>query len=556
MTRRKKIWIAASAGTAIAVVSGLAIAASILSRRFEPFIREQAIAYLSQRFQSDVQLEGLKIRVPKASPLKLIRSKGAGTSVRVEGSGIALRRRAFQDVEPVLSIGRFSFEVDLGTLWERKPIVRSVVLDRMSIRVPPKGERRLTAEAAAPQAPATGGQSAPQVRIEDVLIRETVLTVLPKDPTRNPLVFAIRQLQLKSAGPVGTAMTYEAALRNPKPPGEIVSRGRFGPWVADDPAQTFLAGDYTFENADLGVFNGIAGILRSTGSFEGSLSAINAKGEATVPDFRLKMAGNRVPLKAQFEVLVDGTNGNTVLKPVRATLGSTWFTTSGGIIKHEGDRRRSINLNVNMPKGNMRDLLRLTSKQPPMLEGVVALKTKIGIPPLSGKVRERLTLDGEFHLSNGHFLRANIQEQLDNLSRRGQGQPKNKEINEVFSGMSGRFKLSNEILTFEKLTFAVPGADVALAGDANLDADTIDFRGTLKLQARVSQTMTGWKRWALKPVDPFFAKEGAGTFLRVKVDGTFKEPKFGLDRRKKEEAEEVRTRTQEPASYRKTPTVR
>jgi hypothetical protein len=42
--------------------------------------------------------------------------------------------------------------------------------------------------------------------------------------------------------------------------------------------------------------------------------------------------------------------------------------------------------------------------------------------------------------------------------------------------------------------------------------------------------MSGWKRWALKPVDPFFAKRGAGTFLKIKVDGTSREPKFGLDR--------------------------
>jgi len=41
--------------------------------------------------------------------------------------------------------------------------------------------------------------------------------------------------------------------------------------------------------------------------------------------------------------------------------------------------------------------------------------------------------------------------------------------------------------------------------------------------------MSGWKRWALKPADPFFSKNGAGTFLRIKVAGTAKEPKFGLN---------------------------
>ena len=52
---------------------------------------------------------------------------------------------------------------------------------------------------------------------------------------------------------------------------------------------------------------------------------------------------------------------------------------------------------------------------------------------------------------------------------------------------------------------------------------------SLRLEATVSQTMTGWKRWALKPVDRFFSKEGSGTLLRIQVVGTAKEPKFGRE---------------------------
>jgi hypothetical protein len=44
--------------------------------------------------------------------------------------------------------------------------------------------------------------------------------------------------------------------------------------------------------------------------------------------------------------------------------------------------------------------------------------------------------------------------------------------------------------------------------------------------------MTGWKRWALKPADPFFAKDGAGTQLRIRIDGTREQPHFGRDREK------------------------
>jgi hypothetical protein len=47
---------------------------------------------------------------------------------------------------------------------------------------------------------------------------------------------------------------------------------------------------------------------------------------------------------------------------VNGTLGSTHFTTSGGIIKHESDIRRTDHLEVTMPAGNLRDVLRLAMR--------------------------------------------------------------------------------------------------------------------------------------------------------------------------------------------------
>src|SRR5688500_9327448 len=213
-------------------------------------------------------------------------------------------------------------------------------------------------------------------------------------------------------------MRYEAELTNAKPPGEIHSTGTFGPWAAAEPGDTPLTGKYIFEDADLGVFSGIDGLLDSTGEFTGTLSAINVKGEASVPEFRLKMSGNPVPLKTRFEVLVDGTNGDTILQPVHGAIGAAEFTTSGGIVKHETGSGRMISLDVLMPKGNLADILRLAMKGDPFMEGEIYLKTKIDIPPLSGKVRERLLLDGTFEVSRARFLRSSIQNKIDELSRR------------------------------------------------------------------------------------------------------------------------------------------
>jgi hypothetical protein len=337
-------------------------------------------------------------------------------------------------------------------------------------------------------------------------------------------------------------MRYEASLTNPKPPGQIHSTGEFGPWAADEPGDTPLKGDYTFDKADLGVFDAIAGILSSTGNFEGMLSSITARGEAKVPDFRLKMSGNPVPLTTQFEVLVDGTNGDTKLQPVKATLGSTQFQTSGGVIKHEGANRRAIDLDVLMRNGNLRDVLRLAMRGSPFMEGGLFLKTRIAIPPLSGSVREKLRLRGQFQISGGKFLKSTIQDEIDKLSRRGQGEPNSQEIDEVVSKMKGNFSLENEKIQFRKLAFEIPGAAVDLAGIYNMRADDLDFTGTLKLKARVSQTMTGWKRIVLKPVDPFFAKNGAGTFLRISVQGSSRQPKFGLAGKRKSAPEAERAR--------------
>jgi hypothetical protein len=367
------------------------------------------------------------------------------------------------------------------------------------------------------------------VVIDRVEIHDATLAILPKDPNKIPLEFDLHRVVLESAG-LDVAMTYDAELTNAKPPGRIRSKGTFGPWDAEDPGDTPLAGEYTFDKADLGVFRGIAGTLYSTGKFDGSLSSIHARGQALVPNFRLKQAGNPVPLNVNFEVQVDGTNGDTLLKPVRARLGSAEFTTSGGIIKHEAAQRRAIQLEVSMPKGNLADLLRLAMKGPTFMEGTIALKTKIDIPPLSGKVREKLVLDGTFQISGGKFLRSTIQDQIDGLSRRGQGQPKNGEIDEVVSEMSGKFHMQDEAIQFQTLSFAVPGAHVAIAGGYDMDADALDFHGTLRLQAKVSQTMTGWKRLALKPIDPIFAKDGAGTVLKIQIVGPASGPKFGRDR--------------------------
>jgi hypothetical protein len=454
-------------------------------------------------------------------------TRGRGTVAAVEGEGVVMRMRGRPNSPPLFSIQKFITGVNVGALFDTPKHVPVVTITGLQINIPPKEER--SAPESARPAPDRAEDSGSSVIIDRVDLKKATLVLLPRDKTKKPLRFDIHDVKLESAGP-GVAMKYDCLLTNPKPPGEIHSFGSFGPWNSTEPGDTPLNGDYTFDHADLGVFVGIAGILRSKGRFEGELDTITARGEAYVPDFRLKRSGNPVPLRTKFEVIVDGTNGNTILKPIQATLGSTRFITSGAVFKHEGDTHRSIKLDVNMPRGRMPDVLRLAMKGEPFMEGNLNLKTKLEIPPLDGKVINKLRLDGRFDVTDAHFLKSTIQDQIDSLSRRGQGQPKNQEIDEVISRMMGSFQLDNSVITFRDLTFGVPGADVHLEGSYDLSADAMDFHGALKLQAKVSQTVTGWKHWVLKPVDPFLSKKGAGTYLKIQVVGNSKAPKFGLDR--------------------------
>jgi hypothetical protein len=520
MWRKWWVWLLA---LVFLFVAGLAVTAFILSRRLEPYVRQQTERYLRERFDADVEIGRLDASLPMSSSAKVILTRGKGAVVRASGDDITVWLRGRRDLPPLLKMGKVEFELDLLTLWSEPVDVRRVRLHQFVLTIPPKGER----------------SSMPDVKFEsdgvNVLIREVIadgsrLTLLSKRPDKAPLVFDLHQLRLFDAGP-DRAMGYEAKLTNAKPPGIIVSNGTFGPWVAPEPSATPLAGDYTFEKADLGVFKGIAGILSSQGRFEGILQQVTVDGTTDTPDFRLTMSGNRVPLKTKFHAIVDATNGNTFLQPVEAQLKRTTFECRGGVARNRDEIGKTVELDVNLRRGMIEDLMLLAMKGPkPVLRGGIKLKMKLKLPPGRAEISDRLQFSGKFELIGAHFTSPTVQEQINTLSRKGKGQPQDEAIDEVPSDLAGEFTMERGKIRFSRLRFIVPGAAVELAGQYLFESEELDFRGKLRLQARVSETMTGWKRWVLKPVDPFFAKEGAGTVLKIAVTGTRSNPKFGLDR--------------------------
>ncbi len=470
-----------------------------------PYLHKRVVEMLKEKFHAEVELKDFHVYL--------------FPGVRIEGSGLVLRHEGRTDIPALISIREFSAEAGiLGLPW--KPWkVDQVTLKGLVIQIPPKGDR--------------GKQNWPKAKNLPVLIGEIVsddaeLRMLPKSADKDPHVFAIHHLVMHSVG-LDRPAKFTAQLTNAIPPGEIETKGTFGPWSPDDPGQTPLAAEYTFDKADLGVFKGISGILSSTGKFGGVLEKIEVEGKTSTPDFTVTIGGHALDLETVFSATVDGTNGDTLLHPVTAHLLNTVIVAQGGVVRSPDKQGMEITLDVTVDKGRLEDLLRLAVKgDQPALTGAINFRTKFDLPHGKGDLADRLNLNGKFDVQHAQFTSPEVTAKIESLSRKGQGQPENKNAGSSVSQLKGNFVLDNGVITFRGLTFTVTGAQVALDGKYGLEREDLDFYGKLRMQAKISQTTTGVKSFVLKAVDPFFRKNGQ-TELPIKITGQRDHPSFGLD---------------------------
>jgi hypothetical protein len=187
-----------------------------------------------------------------------------------------------------------------------------------------------------------------------------------------------------------------------------------------------------------------------------------------------------------------------------------------------------------MERARIEDIMRMAVKsdQPPMTGGLV-LTTTLVLPPGEADVAERLELDGQFALASAKFTSYDVQGKIEELSKRGRGANPSSPRDRVVSNFEGRFQLAGGVLRLPALQFSVPGAAVQLAGAYALAPETLDFKGQLLLDAKISQTTTGFKSLLLRAVDPLFRqKDGTGSALPIKIAGHRDAPEFGLDVRR------------------------
>ena len=483
-----------------------------LGTRIHTMVRNRTERILETHFESNVEFSDFEVSLlPR---------------VHVTITGLVMRHKGRTDIKPLIQVREVSMYANPLSLLRIKPRISFVQLNGLQIHTPPRqpGDDPLiqrTDEDLAKKYP---------VVIRELRADDAIVVVLRAQPEKPPREFSIHRLRLYDLS-FDRPAQFHAVLTNPIPAGEIDATGEFGPWLPEAPSKTPTVGQYIFQNADLGSLKGLKGTLSSKGKFSGPIDYLKVNGTTDTPDFSLRVADHPMALHTDFSAVVDGTNGDTYLNSVTARFLHTTRAVSGkGVDINPEVKGRTIVLDALSRDARVEDLVRLAVKtDEPVLTGSAMLRTKINIPEGDSDLIDRLKLKGQFGIDEAQFASPQIQGKIDTLSRKGQGHPKDMDINNVVSEMKGNFQVSDGIVTFSNLTFGVVGASLNLSGTYSLNSGGLDFHGKLMLQAKPSQTTTGAKSFFLKALDPFFKGKNAGTVLQIKITGAKDNPTFGLD---------------------------
>lgn len=506
-------WILAALliATAILIVVG-----TIMLSRAEPIVRKRVVETLSARFHSDVELKEFHVSLRRGLQI-------SGAELKLYGDTDPNTHQI--GIQPIISVSEFRFRTGIMDLFRSPMQVDTVYMKGLAVNLPPREQREQMRNLER-----RSGKI--KIVVDKFVCDGADLVINTLKPGKLPLEFDIESLTMTKIG-TNQPLHFDAKLINPKPVGNIVSSGFFGPWQADSPRDTAVRGKYTFQHADLSTIKGIGGILSSTGEYAGTLNNLVVDGSTDTPDFRIESSGRPVPLHADFHAIVDATTGDTYLCPVKAKIIDTRLVASGSVVGLKEPPGHRIVLDVAIAQGKIQDLLKLAVRtDPPIMTGTVQLNSKFDLPPGTSSVTGRLKLAGRFRVLQAHFTNEKIQQKIDALSMRTRGmmsQLRKNMIEDVNANLSGVFDLENGDMRFSELEFNIPGTRVDLTGEYSLDGRVFDFHGEARLDARLSQMVTGWKHILLTPADPFFSKHGAGTELPVKITGTESEPHFGLD---------------------------
>jgi len=515
LPRRRRKWLAI---TGLSLLGLFAVALALLALHW-PFSQQRVIEALQEDFHGTVTFRGFHATV--------FPHPGC-----VAEGGTLVRAGSAAGSPPFASAQKFIVRAHYIDFLFRPGYIAHIEVQGLQIHVPPIGTMPATPR---DQNPST-------MRVGEVVANNALLEIARK--AGDPLRFPIHNLALNSVSRK-EGLSYDVAFLNAVPPGEIQSRGHFGPWNSDDPGQTPVSGTYKFEHAYLGELDGVDGVLTSHDHFQGTLAKIETHGSVDIPDFKVHRAARSSPIASRFDAFVNALNGDVHLEHVETVIVKTTVLARGSIEEKPGPARKVTSLDLNVSHGRIQDVLRLFIKEPRSpIVGAISFRAHVTVPPEGRPFEQEVVLVGDFGIDDSRFTKTETQEKVDNLSERAQGMKiddkaakKREEDSDdendslrVISDLKGHVALKNGVATLTDISFSVPGAVAYMHGTFNLTNEKIDFHGVLQTDSQFSKVGGGGiKSIFLKPLDAIFKKKPKGAEIPVKMTGTYAHPEFGLE---------------------------
>lgn len=374
----------------------------------------------------------------------------------------------------------------------------------------------------------------PSVSIEttvtQIVANGAVLDIAPRKPGGRMLRLQFRELTIGNVAK-NKPVTLHVTMRNPEPPSDLAVTGTFGPFDTKHVNKTPLSGSFDLTHADLNYYRVIGGVLQCKGSFKGTLGHAEVRGQAAIPDFAVTSSHHDLGLTAEFDTLVDGQHGDVTIEKADAHFLHTNILAHGSIVDGPGQEGKTLALDVATGQARVEDLLRLFVKADrPPLDGAIAFRTHVTLPPGTQPFLRRVRLDGRFDIKRAEFVRENTQEKVNDLSERARGKKKHDsdpaDADPVVSELNGDATVRNATAFLSHASFQVPGAKARGQGTYNLLTEAVAMSGTIAIETSLSKAAGGIKSVLLLPLDPFFKKAHAGAVIPIRVAGTYSHPVF------------------------------
>jgi hypothetical protein len=410
---------------------------------------------------------------------------------------------------PLVSIQRLTVKSNLGgVLGARVSLVRAEGMHVIVSRADFSGNKA----------------SDKQTTVSKLVADDAVLEVQRKGSAQ-PLRFIFHKFQMDNLGASG-ATKFAAEFDNPMPTGLVRTSGQFGPWNSSDPAATVVSGQYSLENADLAVFKSIAGITSSEGDFKGTFKEMDVEGSSTTPEFEVTSTHHKLPLQTHFSAAVDATNGETILRRVKASFGRDEIDAQGRIGRDPHGKRAAI-IDLTCNRGRIEDTFYpfIHSPKSP-LTGNVSFQMHVVVPSGQERFLKKLELKSDFQITDARFTNPETESRVEKVSER----PDQKQPEEgALATLKGQVTVLHGIAHFAELTAQDGDASAWFRGNYDLTDERVNMHGKLKTEASLAKTTSGIKSVFAKAIEPLFKKGPHAKVIPVKISGTFHHPSFGLD---------------------------